>query len=202
VTHRDTSARPAHQHETPLQRMGTTLRHYRQQRGLSHRTLAARIGTRSSYISEIELGKRNIAVLTLLRLTHALRIPSVWLLVQVDPYATLTPPPARAPLPSQEARAQAIPPTDTSVPPPGDPTVLLPVLGATICQYRKRQRLTHKALAARTGLSPTYIGEIELGHRNLSVLSLLRIAEALELSVATLLAPLEPHHRAALPRTE
>jgi transcriptional regulator with XRE-family HTH domain len=80
--------------------------------------------------------------------------------------------------------------------------VLLPVLGATICQYRKHQRLTHKALAARTGLSPTYIGEIELGHRNLSVLSLLRIAEALELSVATLLAPLEPHHRAALPRTE
>ena len=48
---------------------------------------------------------------------------------------------------------------------------LLPLLGATLRHYRQQFGLTHKALAARTGLTPTYIGEIERGRRNLSVLT-------------------------------
>jgi len=51
--------------------------------------------------------------------------------------------------------------------------------------------LSQPALAARTGLTVGYISEIEQGQRNLSVLSLVRIAEALGLAVAHLLAPLE-----------
>jgi DNA-binding XRE family transcriptional regulator len=71
------------------------------------------------------------------------------------------------------------------------PDPALQLLGATIRQYRKPQRLSQKALAAQTGLSSTYIGEIELGWRNPTALSLLRIAKALHMSAGLLLQPLE-----------
>jgi transcriptional regulator with XRE-family HTH domain len=193
VRHRNTSSTPSCPHATPLQRFGATLRQYRQQRGLSHRALTARTGIRSSYISQIELGKRNISVLALLRLAHALDIPPDWLLVPIDPHATLAPPITSARLPSRGTQEPGVTHAETSSLQSGDPATLLPLLGVTIRQYRKHQGLTHKTLAARTGLSPTYIGEIELGHRNLSVLSLLRIAEALGLAVAHLLTPLETY---------
>jgi len=80
--------------------------------------------------------------------------------------------------------------------------MLLPRLGATIRQYRQQQGLSQAMLATLTGLSPTYIPEIEQGQRNVSVLSLLRIAEALGLSVAYLLAPLETHQSPSRPLSE
>ncbi len=85
---------------------------------------------------------------------------------------------------------------------PDDQATLLPLLGATIRQARKDQRLSQPALAARTGLSFGYISEIELGQRNLSVLNLVRIADALGLSVAHLLAPLETRQSPSSPLTQ
>jgi len=85
---------------------------------------------------------------------------------------------------------------------PDNQATLLPLLGATIRQARKDQRLSQPALAARTGLSFGYISEIELGQRNLSVLSLVRIADALGLSVAHLLAPLETRQNPSAPLTK
>jgi transcriptional regulator with XRE-family HTH domain len=85
---------------------------------------------------------------------------------------------------------------------PDDQATLLPLLGATIRQARKDQRLSQPALAARTGLSFGYISEIELGQRNLSVLNLVRIADALGLSVAQLLAPLETRQSPSSPLTQ
>ncbi len=191
MTNRDTSATPSHPHDTPLQRFGATLRQYRQQRGLSHRALAVRTGIRSSYISQIELGKRNISVLTMLRITHVLRIPSAWLFAQGETRTPLAPPTPGDLLTAREVQEAVViqderPPTSLD-----DQATLLPLLGATIRQARKDQRLSQPALAARTGLNPTYIGQIELGQRNLSVLSLVRIAEALGIALASLLTPLE-----------
>jgi transcriptional regulator with XRE-family HTH domain len=191
VINRDTSSTPLRVQDTPLQRFGATLRQYRQQRGLSHRALAASTGIRSSYISQIELGKRNISVLTLLRMTQVLRIPAAWLFAQVDTRAPLAPPTPRDLLTSREVHDAAMPQHDRPPPCLDDLATLLPLLGATIRQARKEQRLSQPALAARTGLSFGYISEIELGQRNLSVLNLVRLADALGLSVAHLLAPLE-----------
>ncbi len=193
MNHRNMSSNPSRQQDTPLQRFGATLRQYRQHRRLSQQALAARTGIRRSYIGEIERGLRNVSVLALLRMGHALDIPPDWLLVQIDPHATLAPPITSDPLPSRGTQEPGVTHADTSSLQSGDPATLLPWLGATIRQYRKHQGLTHKTLAARTGLSPTYIGEIELGHRNLSVLSLIRIADALGLAVAHLLTPLETY---------
>jgi transcriptional regulator with XRE-family HTH domain len=201
VTHGDTPSTPPRPQDTPLQRFGATLRQYRKQRRLSQPALAARAGIRYSYISEIELGKRNISVLTLLRMTHVLHIPSAWLFAQVDTRAPLAPSTPCDLLTSREMWDAAA--TQDNRPPtrPDDQATLLPLLGATIRQARKDQRLSQPTLAARTGLNPTYLGQIEQGQRNLSVLSLVRIADALGLSVAHLLAPLERHQSPSSPRT-
>ena len=201
MTHRDTSSTPSHSHDTPLQRFGATLRQYRQQRRLSHKALATRMGIRPSYISEIELGKRNITVLTLLRLARALDISAAWVLAGLDTHADLAAPAACDALPSRGGRDAVVTP---DVPPslkPADQATLLSLLGATIRQYRQQRGLLQAALATQTSLSHTYITEIEQGHRNLSVLSLVRIADALGLSVALLLAPLETCERPSAPPT-
>jgi len=200
VTHGDTPSTPPRPQDTPLQRFGATLRHYRKQRRLSQPALAAGAGIRYSYISEIELGKRNISVLTLLRMTHVLRIPSAWLFAQVDTRAPLAPPTPCDLLTARERRDAAGTQDAMSHTRPDDQATLL-LLGTTIRQARKDQRLSQPTLAAKTGLNPTYLSQIEQGQRNLSVLSLVRIADALGLSVAHLLAPLERPQSPLSPRT-
>jgi len=79
------------------------------------------------------------------------------------------------------------------------PSTPLQLLGATIRQYRRQRHLTQESLAAHTGLSLTYISEVERGRRNVSVLALLGIAAVLQVPVATLLQPLETRPELFLP---
>jgi transcriptional regulator with XRE-family HTH domain len=202
VTPHDTPLTPPHPHDTPLQRVGLLLRQSRQQQGLSHRALAARTGISYAYISQIELGKRNISVLTLLRLTQGLGLPAAWLLTEGAPHAPRTPPRGDKPLPPRTPRDAEDTQDVTASSHAGEPARLLTRLGARIRQARQQHHLSQQALAASTGLSPTYILEIEQGHRNLSVLSVVRIAEALELAVADLLAPLDRGQRPSPPLPE
>jgi len=52
---------------------------------------------------------------------------------------------------------------------------------------RERQGLSQEELALRADLHRTYIGGVERGERNISLLNLLRIARALGVSPADLL---------------
>lgn len=151
------------------------------------------MGIRYSYISEIELGKRNISVLTLLRITHVLRIPAVSLFTEVDPHAALSPLVTCDLLPAGQVREAVATPDAPPTLGPDNSAKLLSLLGATLRHYRQQQGLSQPALAAKTDLSFGYISEIENGHRNLSVLSLIHIAEALALPVAALLMPFDPY---------
>jgi DNA-binding XRE family transcriptional regulator len=81
--------------------------------------------------------------------------------------------------------------TMTDGPPCPDPA--LQILGATIRQYRQQQGLTQQELAARIGLSRTYINQIEHGQRNVSIRAVLHIAAALETPISLLLKPLEKY---------
>jgi len=193
VTHRNTSLIPPHPHATPLQRFGATLRAYRQQRRLSHKALAARMGIRPSYISEIELGKRNIAVQMLLRLARGLDIPVAWLLAGLETHADFSPSATGDPLPSRDVRDTVV--THDAMPSlkPDDQAPLLLLLGATIRQYRQQRPLTQVALAAMAGVSPSHLCQIEQGHRSVSVLNLVSIARAFGLSVSSLLVPLDTY---------
>ena len=52
-------------------------------------------------------------------------------------------------------------------------------MGETIRTYRKRASLTQEKLAERAGLHHNFIGEVERGNMDISLGSLLKIAEAL-----------------------
>jgi len=184
VTCRDISSQPSYIPHTLLQRFGATVLQYRQEQALTQRELATRMGLHHRYISKIERGQRNIAVLLLLRLAYALEIPASRLLAPLDTYASC-----------RSSKTWDIPPVVIPSLHLGNPSKLLQLLGMTIRQARQDQHLSQPAIAAKAGLSFGYISEIELGQRNLSVLSLVRIANALAISVAQLLEPLETHQR-------
>jgi len=61
-----------------------------------------------------------------------------------------------------------------------------PSLGRQIRKLRRQQKLTQEALAERSGLSYKYIGEVERGSGNATVVALGAIAEALGVSIAGL----------------
>jgi transcriptional regulator with XRE-family HTH domain len=63
---------------------------------------------------------------------------------------------------------------------------VLTVLGLNVRRRREARKLTQEALAERAGLDPTYISGIERGVRNPSILSIARLAKALDTSVSAL----------------
>ena len=58
--------------------------------------------------------------------------------------------------------------------------------GDNVQARRKAQALSQEKLAERADLDRTYISGVERGVRNLSILSTVRIAKALKISVAKL----------------
>jgi len=63
----------------------------------------------------------------------------------------------------------------------------LVTFGAAVRKVRQSQGLSQEALADACGLDRTYIGGVERGERNLSLLNLWRIATALKIHPADLL---------------
>ncbi len=61
-------------------------------------------------------------------------------------------------------------------------------LGAAIRAARHERGLSQEALADAAGIDRSHMGKIERGERNVSVLNVARVATALNLSVASLMA--------------
>lgn len=64
---------------------------------------------------------------------------------------------------------------------------ILENIGQNIVELRKKQGLTQEDLAGLTEMDRSYLSEIENGYKNLSVLSLIKIANALKVDPAQLL---------------
>jgi len=62
-------------------------------------------------------------------------------------------------------------------------------VGQNLRRYRVRRGLSQEAFADLLGYHRTYVGGLERGERNLSLQSLERIAEALDLDVLSLIQP-------------
>lgn len=63
----------------------------------------------------------------------------------------------------------------------------LKALGENLKSYRKKRKLTQKALAELCNMDRSYLTDIELGNRNITLLHLKQIAEALKVSPGSLL---------------
>lgn len=61
------------------------------------------------------------------------------------------------------------------------------IFGRNVLRYRRQKRLTQEELAFEAKIDLTYLGGIERGKRNPSLLVMGRIANALSVSVSKLL---------------
>ncbi|MBL8311199.1 MAG: helix-turn-helix transcriptional regulator [Burkholderiales bacterium] len=66
-----------------------------------------------------------------------------------------------------------------------DPSLL--ALGAVICKRRSELSLSQEQLALAAGLDRSYVGQIERGDNNVTLLNLKRIADALGTTVEKLM---------------
>ena len=64
---------------------------------------------------------------------------------------------------------------------------LLSDLGLQIRHFRSQAGLSQEKLAFKCDLDRTYIGSVERGERNISIINLAKIAEALEIKLHELL---------------
>lgn len=65
---------------------------------------------------------------------------------------------------------------------------ILKLVGARIKVLRKEKGLSQEALGEKGGFHFTYIGQIERGEKNVALINLGKIAEALEVNVSQLFA--------------
>ncbi len=68
--------------------------------------------------------------------------------------------------------------------------------GRAVRDLRVREGLSQEALAEHAGLHRTYVGGIERGERNVSLVNIGRLADALGISLATLMAAVDSERRA------
>jgi len=59
-------------------------------------------------------------------------------------------------------------------------------LGLTIRRYRQKLGLSQEQLGKRAGLHRTYIGSIERGERNVTLINMIRLAQGLEIDIVRL----------------
>jgi len=67
-----------------------------------------------------------------------------------------------------------------------DPRVLF---GLRLAEIRKAKGLSQERLALESGLARSYLGGVERGQRNIALLNIYRLAEALGVAPAKLLEP-------------
>lgn len=67
--------------------------------------------------------------------------------------------------------------------------------GSRVRAERERLGVSQEDLANRAGVHRTYLGGVERGERNIGLLNLLRIARALDVAPATLLAVFNERQR-------
>lgn len=68
---------------------------------------------------------------------------------------------------------------------------VLRAFGETLRAYRQAAGLSQEGLAAVAGLDRTYVGGVERGERNVSLVNIVRLAEALSITPSQLLVDRE-----------
>lgn len=64
---------------------------------------------------------------------------------------------------------------------------ILQRFGQQVRTLRQRKAMSQEELAARAGVHRTYIGMIERGEKNVTIISMMKIATALDIEISELL---------------
>ena len=67
----------------------------------------------------------------------------------------------------------------------------LAALGTTIRRLRKKRGISQEKLALMADVDTSYVGRVERGDNNVAILTLLKIAEALEITLVELMTEAE-----------
>jgi transcriptional regulator with XRE-family HTH domain len=67
------------------------------------------------------------------------------------------------------------------------------IIGQRIKNYRKEQGLTQEELAEKSGLHSTYIGKVERNEKGITIETLIKITDALGITVEELFRYLQPN---------
>ena len=68
---------------------------------------------------------------------------------------------------------------------------ILQTVGKTIKKLREKQKISQEELSFRSGIHRTYMGRVERGKQNLSLLNIVKIAQGLKVHPSTLLKELK-----------
>lgn len=66
--------------------------------------------------------------------------------------------------------------------------------GRTVRRLREAKGLSQEKLAELAGIHRTYIGDVERGKRNIALINMTRLAEALGVSLGRLISEMETEH--------
>jgi transcriptional regulator with XRE-family HTH domain len=78
-----------------------------------------------------------------------------------------------------------------SVGPVGRPVQLLAAFGKAIRSFRESKGLSQELLADLADIHRTYIGDVERGERNISLVNMSKIAKALRVDLSVLIRKME-----------
>lgn len=65
--------------------------------------------------------------------------------------------------------------------------------GTAMRKYREAAGLSQEEFARRAGVHRTYVGDVERGERNVSIVNMARIASALEIPLSRLIREMEKY---------
>lgn len=74
--------------------------------------------------------------------------------------------------------------------------------GDTLRELRNKKELSQEDLAANVGLHRTYISDVERGHRNISLINIIRICEELNVPPSTFFSRMENGEKKNAGRSE
>lgn len=63
--------------------------------------------------------------------------------------------------------------------------------GKALRKHREEFGISQEELAARAGMNRTYVGDIERGERNVSIVNMWKLAKALKVSLSVIVAEME-----------
>lgn len=72
-----------------------------------------------------------------------------------------------------------------------DTDIISPKIGSLIRKFRSDQHLSQEELAAKCNLHRTYIGSVERGEKNITIVTALKIIDALNISITEFFSELE-----------